>query len=132
MKLRQPQYWITFLFGPAIVFLPRLVSAASLSLNPFGGQTYGKLTDTGLGSTDPVVVSAQIANVFLRVLGTITVILLIYAGWVWIWARGNEEEIKRSKDIIRGSLIGLLVVLASFGIMQFVFYYLAKITNATQ
>ncbi len=102
-----------------------------ISLNPFGGGVdYGNLSNTGLGTTDPVVVASQLINVFLRVLGAITVILMLYGGWIWIWARGNQEEITRAKDIIRGSIIGLLVILSSFGVMQFVFYYLTKITNA--
>lgn len=108
-----------------------VVEAATISLNPFGGgEDYGNLADTGLGNTDPVVVAAQLVNVFLRLLGAITVILMLYGGWIWIWARGNQEEITRAKDIIRGSIIGLLVILSSFGVMQFVFYYLTKITNA--
>ncbi len=108
------------------------VNAATISLNPLGGGAYGNLTDTGLGTTDPLVVASQIVNVFLRLLGAITVFLMIYGGWIWVWARGNQDDITRAKDIIRGSIIGLLVILASFGIMQFVFYYLTKITNAVQ
>lgn len=118
------------LIGHVVLAWPTVSYAATISLNPFGGGTYGNLTDTGLGTTDPVVVAAQIANVFLRVLGALTIILMMYGGWKWIWARGNEEEITKAKEIIRGSIIGLLVVLSSFGIMQFVFYYLTKITNA--
>ena len=107
------------------------VDAATIYLNPFGGgEAYGNLSDTGLGSTDPVVVASQLINVFLRLLGAITVILMLYGGWIWIWAKGNQEEITRAKDIIRGSIIGLLVILSSFGVMQFGFYYLTKITNA--
>jgi hypothetical protein len=109
---------------------PVLASTTSISLNPFGGGTYGNLTDTGLGDSDPVLVAAQLTNVFLRVLGTITVLLMLYGGWVWLWARGNEEDIKKAKDIIRGAIIGLLVILASYGLTQFVFYYLTRITNA--
>lgn len=114
------------------IFVTIPVDAATISLNPLGGGDYGNLTDTGLGTTDPLVVASQIVNVFLRLLGAITVIFMIYGGWIWIWARGNQEEVTRAKDIIRGSIIGLLVILASFGIMQFVFYYLTKITNAVQ
>jgi len=111
-------------------------AAPSISMNPLGdvpvqgSGEYGNLFDTGLGSTDPVTVASQLINVFLRLLGTICVVLMLYGGWTWIWARGAEDEIQRAKDIIRGSIIGLLVVLSSFGVMQFVFYYLTKITNA--
>ena len=110
--------------------LPAL--GATISLNPLNGGNYGNLSDTGLGNTQPVEVASQVINVFLRLLGAISVFFMVYAGWIWIWARGNQEEVQRAKDIIRGSILGLLVILASYGIMQFVFYYLTKITNAVQ
>lgn len=132
MKKRTYLQWLYVGIAALVTTVPAVSRATTISMNPFGDPKYGNLSDTGLGDTDPVVVSAQIINVFLRLLGTVTVILMIYAGWIWLWARGNEEDIKRAKDIMRGAIIGLLVVLASFGIMQFVFYYLAKITNAVQ
>lgn len=132
MKKKPFVQWLYLIVGYIALATPAMTAAASLSLTPFKDeQKYGNLSDTGLGNTDPVIVSAQIINVFLRLLGTVTIILMIYAGWIWLWARGNEEDIKRAKDIMRGAIIGLLVVLGSFGIMQYVFYYLAKITNAS-
>ncbi|MBI2416207.1 MAG: hypothetical protein HYV33_06145 [Candidatus Kerfeldbacteria bacterium] len=108
-----------------------LAQAATITLDPLQGGDYGSLENsTGLGSTDPVVVASQLVNVFLRVLGLLCVLLMLYGGFRWIWARGNEEEISTAKDIIRGTVIGLVVVLSSFGIMQWVFYYLTRITNA--
>lgn len=131
MKKKLFVQWLYLIVGYVALATPVMAAAASLSLTPFKDpKKYGNLSDTGLGNTDPVIVSAQIINVFLRLLGTVTIILMIYAGWIWLWARGNEEDIKRAKDIMRGAIIGLLVVLGSFGIMQYVFYYLAKITNA--
>ncbi len=88
------------------------------------------LSMTGLGSVEPVVAAAQIINLFLSILGFLTLTLTIYGGWIWIWARGNEEEITKGKEIIKGSIYGMLVVLSSFGILQWIFYYFTKITNA--
>lgn len=114
-----------------IVAVPELVAAANptLSFDPLWGSG-ANLNETGLGTTDPVVVAAQVINVFLRLLGLLSVVFMLYGGWIWIWARGNDEEISRAKDIIRGSIIGLVVILSSYGVMQWVFYYLTKITNA--
>ncbi len=113
-----------------LLLIPVALQAATLSIDPFwGGAT--NLSNTGLGTTDPVVVASQIVNVFLRVLGLLSMLMMIYGGWIWLWARGNEEEIGRAKDIIRGAIIGLLVILASYGTMQWVFYYLSSITNVS-
>lgn len=119
-----------FILTAIVAVVNPTAMAASISLNPLGGGLYGNLVDTGLGTSDPVTVAAQLTNVFLRVLGTITILLMLYGGWTWLWARGNEEDITKAKDIIRGAIIGLLIILASYGLTQFVFYYLTRITDA--
>lgn len=128
---KHPRFILPIFIGLTLFLIPSLVMAAnpSLSFDPFWGG-YGNLNDTGLGTTDPVVVVAQVVNVFLRLLGLLSVLFMLYGGWIWIWARGNDEEITRAKDIIRGSIIGLIVILSSYGVMQWVFYYLTQITNA--
>lgn len=115
-----------------VLFAAQPTLAATISLDPFGGGAqFGDLSsDTGLGEVDPVIVAAQIINVLLRLLGFFTVILMLYGGWLWIWARGNEETINQAKDIIKGTFIGLILILSSLGIMQYTFYYLTKITDA--
>lgn len=126
------RFVLHLLIGITFLSVPAVLSAATnptLSFDPLWG-TGGNLNDTGLGTTDPVVIVAQVVNVFLRLLGLLSVLFMLYGGWIWIWARGNDEEITRAKDIIRGSIIGLIVILSSYGIMQWVFYYLTEITNA--
>ncbi len=127
MKIKSSLILLASFFGVFLVIAT--AQAASLSLDPLWG-TEATLTNTGLGITDPVVVASQIINVFLRILGLLSLIFMLYGGWMWIWARGNDEEINRAKDIIKGAIIGLVVILSSFGIMQWVFYYLTQITNA--
>lgn len=107
------------------------IATGTIYFNPLGGSTYGTFSSTGLGTTNPTVVAAQLVNVFLRVLGLLCLLLMLYAGWRWVWARGNTEEIAQSKEILRGTIIGLIVILGSYGIMQWIFYYLTRITNAS-
>jgi len=45
---------------------------------------------------------------------------IVYAGYLWIIARGEEEKISKAKAIIRGSIIGLIVVLGAYAITAFV------------
>lgn len=121
----------SILFAAVVIFgFSQQVVAANLYIDPLGGGDYGTLSDTGLGTADPVVVASQIVNVLLRLLGLFCLLLMLYAGFRWIWAKGNEEDITVAKDILRGTIIGLIIIMSSFGVMQWVFYNLAKITNA--
>ncbi len=74
----------------------------------------------GLGSEDPRVLAANIIRVALGFLGIIALVLTIYAGWLWMSAAGNMEKIEKAKKVLTGAIIGLLIILLSFGITTFV------------
>ena len=87
------------------------------------------LRNTQLGQNDPVVIVAGIINWILGLLGLVAVVLIIYGGFIWMFSRGNEEDIKKAKDIIVGAVIGLFIILASYGIASYVFNNLMNITS---
>ena len=61
-----------------------------------------------------------IINYFLGLLGLIAVAFLIYAGVLMVTAGGNEEQVAKAKKIITYAVIGLIIVILSFAIVQFV------------
>ena len=63
---------------------------------------------------------ALIANIALSFVGIIASAYLIYAGFRWITARGNEEQITEAKGTIKSSIIGLVVVFISYVVVNFV------------
>lgn len=83
---------------------------------------------TGLGNQDPIVVTGYIINWVLSVLGLISLILIIYAGFRWMAARGNEDEVTKAKDILKAAVIGLVIILGSYGLASYVFTKLASMT----
>ena len=56
----------------------------------------------------------------LSFLGIIFVALIIYGGFLWMTARGNEEQAKKAKNILRDAIIGVFIVLLSGVIMYFI------------
>lgn len=87
-----------------------------------GFDTSGDLQSyTQLGTKDPATIVFTIVNTALIFLGTITLILMLVAGFLWLTAAGEEEKIKKAKDIIGGATIGLVVVLSSYGLAQYLF-----------
>ena len=57
----------------------------------------------------------NIATVFL---GVVFLGLMIYAGYLWMLARGNEQEVEKAKNIIIYTVIGLVAVLGAYSITQ--------------
>lgn len=54
-------------------------------------------------------------NAVLSVLGVIFIILTIVSGIRWMTAAGNPENVNKAKSALKQSLIGLFIVVASWG-----------------
>lgn len=50
---------------------------------------------------------------FVSFLGIIFLVLIIYAGWLWLTAGGNDEQITKAKALMKNAVIGFVVVLAA-------------------
>jgi amino acid transporter len=77
-------------------------------------------------STSVGSVIATIIKTLLGLLGIIFVVLLIYAGFQWMTAEGNEEKVTKAKDTIVRAIIGLVIIIAAYSITYFVFQKLNK------
>ena len=109
--------FVTFFIFSA-VFLPSLVSAQTPPSFDPGGKIR---TETGLGNESVEDITIGIINAVLAILGLITIAFIIYGGILWIFSGGNTETIKKAQGVLRASIIGLFIVLASYGIAQYVF-----------
>ncbi|MFA4831115.1 MAG: hypothetical protein WC862_03510 [Patescibacteria group bacterium] len=103
------------------VLTPITVSAIDLGDNLLksaareAGYDAAGTTETTFAQKIGVVV--QTAMAFL---GIIFTALLVYAGFTWMLARGDEEKAKKAQGIIRMAIIGLIIILASYSISYFV------------
>ncbi len=55
-----------------------------------------------------------IINIILGFLGIIFMLLMIYAGMLWMTARGDETQITKAKNIFKSSVTGLIIVLLAY------------------
>lgn len=67
-----------------------------------------------------IIVVASIINVSLGLLGIVFLILILYAGFNWMTAGGEEEKIKTATETITRAIIGLIIILTSWAIAKFV------------
>lgn len=119
-------YFLMALF-PALIFTP-IASATSTSLIDTSGleQMTTETAEKG-GIVSGVTVGFLIATIIKVILGFLAVIFLvltIVAGFRWMTAGGNEEQVKKAVGTIKNSIIGLVIVLAAYAITYFVFTYL--------
>lgn len=101
-----------------------VVPAQAVNTEDLGTQ-YAENTE--LGNQDPRQTIANIINIILGFLGILAVAIILYGGFKWMTAAGNEDQIGEAKKIITAGVIGLVIILAAWGIAAFV---LNALTNA--
>lgn len=103
---------------------PTLVAAqVNFGINEINGTI-------GLTGSNPQVVAARIINVALGFLGIIAVVIVLYGGFMWMTAAGNEERISKAKQILTAGIIGLVIIIMAWAIASYVVRTLMNVTNA--
>lgn len=75
---------------------------------------------TGLSNTSIITIIARIIRFFLGLVGIILVILLLYAGFLYMTARGETAPIEKAKRIFQQTIIGLIIIFGSFSLVSFI------------
>ncbi|MFH0856718.1 MAG: hypothetical protein V1860_02365 [bacterium] len=77
--------------------------------------------ETGLTAKDPRLIIANIIKIFLGFLGLLTLLIIMYAGFLWMTAGGESEKIDQAKKLLKNAVIGILIILSSYAIVNFIF-----------
>jgi len=93
---------------------------SQVGLNKIGEQYGASSLDDNNNSLTVIII--RIINVSLEVLGLLVLVLIVFSGYQWMTAGGNEDQIATAKKRITNAAIGLLIVLMAWSITQFVFY----------
>lgn len=56
----------------------------------------------------------------ITILGVVFLTLIVYAGFKWMLAHGEENKITEARNLIVHSIIGLIIVLAAYAISYFI------------
>ena len=105
----------TFLIIAVPVFSLALnVSAADLGFN------YATNLELANTNQDPRDAAVNIVRYLMTFLGIIAVSVILLGGFKWLTAGGNEDKVAEAKKLIVAGIIGLIIILAAFVIVQFV------------
>lgn len=122
-------FFIQKIIFTAIAFLPASALAQDPADQLFWGDQQGFQIITGLGAADPRQIIANLINILLGFLGILAVVIIILAGFKWMTSGGNEEKASEAKSSLAAAIIGILIILASFAIAQFVISSLFEATT---
>lgn len=84
--------------------------------------------DVDLGTSSPEDMVISIINWVLGLLALIAVVLIIIGGFMWMTAGGNEEKVGKAKKILISAVIGLVIILAAWGLSVYAINILSDTT----
>jgi len=96
-----------------VSFLP----AANAALLSPSDNVQSVYEETG-GATSLRVLALRMVNYFLTFLGVIAVIMIIYGGITYVTAAGKDEAVGNAKKIIMYALVGIVIILLSFALVN--------------
>lgn len=94
-----------------------------------GLQTVG--TTAGIsGGGDIYSIIGNIINIVLGLLGTVLLVIMLYAGYEWMTSGGDSEKVESAKVRLRNAIIGLIIIMTSFAITNFILNALISATGS--
>jgi len=75
---------------------------------------------TGSSSSSVSDIAATISNIMLFVLGAVAVIMIVVGGIRYATSNGDQSAVKGAKDTILYAVVGLIVALIAYAIVNFV------------
>ncbi len=87
------------------------------SLNPSGDLSQVKPTGA---STDLLTNIRVITNTMILFVGIAAVVMLIVGGFQYVFSQGNEKKTATAKDTIMYSIVGIVVAILAFAMVNFV------------
>lgn len=77
--------------------------------------------------TIPIIVG-KIISILLGLLGLVFLILVVYAGFLYLTAQGEDAQVKKAKAILTKAAIGMMLVLSSYAITNVVVELIDTVT----
>jgi len=125
-KLKKIIYTVFFTLVGCLMLLPSFkVTAQGFEFDP-DSKIQKSLN---LPSAEPNTIAIRVIQWVLGSLGLVAVIMILYGGFTWMTAAGNEERLKNAKKILASATIGLVIVLLSWAILTFVVGTVRNVTS---
>jgi len=114
------------------VFMLALLAPAFVLVAPVHAQgidlgTNYVTNEINFAQGDPRTAAMSLVKLLMTFLGIIAVVIMLYGGFLWMTAAGNEDKVDQAKKLIAAGIIGLIIILAAFLIVNFV---VTNVSNA--
>jgi len=95
-----------------------IIKIAQAGLVEEGLQSAAKEAEVQTEKELPEIIG-NILNYVLSFVGVVLLIIVIYGGFLWMTAGGDEEKVGKARKLIINGAIGLAIILSSYAILNF-------------
>lgn len=117
-KLRHYIIAVTLALGLGVMMAPAPVAMAINVFDQCNGSDSEVCKASGTDNATSMI--TVVINTLFFLLGTIAVIMIIVGGVRYVVSNGDQSGIKSAKDTIMYAVIGLVVAMLSYAIVNFV------------
>ena len=104
--------------GVSTVFHSDVAGASDMTLSGGVSNSQGEGVPGELTGSDGVF--EIVVNVLLFIIGAVSVIMLIYGGIRYTTSGGNANSVTAAKNTIMYSIVGLIIAILAFAVVNFV------------
>lgn len=69
-------------------------------------------------STDPLVIAGILIRSILLIIGSVTLLMFVWGGFLWLTSAGNEDRVEKGSSTMLWAAIGVFLVFASYLIIN--------------
>lgn len=114
-----------FLVATSLAYAQTPQSPARAGLIPCGvGVTQGGFISSRCQACDLVALAQNVVNFLIYIAAFVAALMFAWAGWLFMSARGSEENISRARSIFGDILFGFVWMLAAWLIVDTLMKYL--------
>ena len=87
----------------------------------------GVWTAIGCIKRDPQAIIEKLVTVGLGIGGGFALLMFLTAGFIYSTSQGSSEKVKNAKEMVTASIVGIVFVIFSVTILQFIGWSILKI-----
>jgi cytochrome bd-type quinol oxidase subunit 2 len=96
------------------------LATASSNITAGANQACANGANCNVGTGQLAHIFANIANFLTILIGALSVIMIIIGGLRYVISNGDQKNVTAAKDTILYAVIGVIVAIVAFAIVQFV------------
>ncbi len=82
-------------------------------VNPIGGTV-----ENPEGQTNMAAIIGGIVKAGLALIGSLTLVVFVYGGFLWMTSGGNADRVAKGKTIMMWAVLGLFIIFGSYAILS--------------